>query len=370
MASDSAYGVFSLPGQAPRVGLRVGDQVLDLAAALGDDVFGEPTLNAFLAEGRAAWDRTRDALTSLDPFAGPLVPLADVTLHLPIEVADFVDFYSSLEHATNAGRILRPGEEPLKPNWRHLPVGYHGRAGTVVVSGTPVRRPWGQRGAGVFAPSSRLDFEAEVGFVVGAGSSLGEPVPMSDFREHVFGAVLLIDWSARDIQAWEYVPLGPFLGKSFATTISAWVVPLDQLSPARIPPVQQDPPPLPYLAGPAWALDLRLSVALNGHVISRPSFGSMYWTADQQLAHLTSNGGSLRTGDLYASGTVSDASESGSLLELSWNGQRPLTLPDGTQRAYLEDGDTVTLTATVGDTDLEMGEVSGTVLPAPAGERS
>jgi fumarylacetoacetase len=371
MASDSGYGIFSLPGETPRVGLRVGDQVVDVAAALGDEVFRQPTLNPFLASGRRRWDRTREALTDLSSLARYLVPLAEVTLHLPIEVADFVDFYSSLEHAANAGRILRPGEEPLKPNWRHLPVGYHGRAGTVVVSGTPVRRPWGQRvgpagAAPLFAPSGRLDFEAEVGFVVGAGSSLGQPVPLSAFRDHVFGAVLLIDWSARDIQAWEYVPLGPFLGKSFATSISAWVVPLDQLSAALVAPVDQEPPPLPYLADPAWALDLRLAVALNGHVVSRPGFRSMYWTADQQLAHLTSNGASLRTGDLYGSGTVSgtDPSEYGSLLELSWNGQRPLSLPDGSRRTYLEDGDTVTISATVGDTDIQLGEVSGTIQPA------
>jgi fumarylacetoacetase len=377
MASASVlpYGVFSVGGEAPRVGVALGDRVLDLAGALEDEVFLAPSLNGFLAQGRPAWDRTAarlgQVLTDSGLVEAHAVPVGDATLHLPFEVADYVDFYSSLEHATNAGRILRPGEEPLKPNWRHLPVGYHGRSGTVVVSATPVRRPWGQRisGAGpVFAPTERLDFEAEVGFVVGAGSELGRPVPMSAFREHVFGTVLVIDWSARDIQAWEYVPLGPFLGKSFATSISPWVVPLDGLAAARVAPVEQDPPPLPYLASPSWALDLRLEVRLNGQVVSRPGFRSMYWTADQQLAHLTSNGASVRTGDLYASGTVSDASECGSLLELTANGQRPLLLGDGSSRGYLEDGDTVTITATAGSAgsavDAGFGAVSGTVLPA------
>jgi fumarylacetoacetase len=266
--------------------VAIGDSVVDLAAALDDEVFAQPSLNAFMARGRAAWTATRSALRDL--LTGPdveahLVPLSDVQLHLPIEVGDYVDFYSSLEHATNAGRILRPGEEPLKPNWRHLPVGYHGRAGTVVVSGTPVRRPWGQLldDGPVLAPTRRLDIEAEVGFVVGVGSSLGERVPISAFREHVFGAVLLIDWSARDIQAWESVPLGPFLGKSFATSIGPWVVPLDALSAARVPPPVQDPPPLPYLTPvEPWGLDLELAVAINGHPVSRPPFRSMYWTAD------------------------------------------------------------------------------------------
>jgi fumarylacetoacetase len=256
-----------------------------------------------------------------------------------------------------------------------MPVGYHGRAGTVVVSGTPVVRPWGQRRppgaeAPAFGPSGRLDIEAEVGFVVGVGSRLGEPVPLEAFAERVFGVVLLNDWSARDIQAWEYQPLGPFLGKSFATSISPWVVPLEALSAARVGGPAQDPTPLPYLRrAEPWGLDLAIEVAVNGSVVSRPPFATQYWTPDQMLAHLTVNGASTRTGDLFASGTVSGPApdQRGSLLELSWNGTEPLTLADGSTRSFLEDGDTVTISATApaaGGGRLSLGEVTGTIHPA------
>jgi len=379
------FGVFSHPAAAAgarRAGVAVGDSVLDLAPVLDDGVFAAPTLDPFLARGRATWAETRARLTELltdvhyqGAVSPHLLPRSEVTLHLPFTVADYVDFYCSLDHASNVGRIFRPDAEPLLPNWRHLPVGYHGRAGTVVVSGTPVVRPCGQRrppGADgpTYGPSARLDIEAEVGFVVGVESRLGEPVPVGAFADHVFGVVLLNDWSARDIQAWEYQPLGPFLGKSFATSISPWVVPLEALAAARVGGPAQDPAPLPYLR-PAepWGLDLAIEVALNGAVVSRPPFASMYWTADQMLAHLTVNGASLRTGDLYASGTVSGPSpdQRGSLIELSWNGAEPLTLPDGTPRSFLEDGDTVTLSATapaVGGGVLSLGEVTGTIHPA------
>jgi len=379
------FGVFSHPataGGARRIGVAVGDSVLDVAPVLDDGVFAAPTLDPFLARGRATWTEARARLTELltdvhyqGAVSPHLLPRAEVILHLPFTVADYVDFYCSLDHASNVGRIFRPDAEPLLPNWRHLPVGYHGRAGTVVVSGTPVVRPCGQRrppGADgpTYGPSARLDIEAEVGFVVGVESRLGEPVPVGAFADHVFGVVLLNDWSARDIQAWEYQPLGPFLGKSFATSISPWVVPLEALAAARVGGPPQDPVPLPYLR-PAepWGLDLAIEVALNGAVVSRPPFASMYWTADQMLAHLTVNGASLRTGDLYASGTVSGPSpdQRGSLIELSWNGAEPLTLPDGTPRSFLEDGDTVTLSATapaVGGGVLSLGEVTGTIHPA------
>jgi fumarylacetoacetase len=286
-----------------------------------------------------------------------------------------VDFYASEQHAANLGRILRPDQPPLLPNWKHLPVGYHGRAGTIVPSGTLVTRPCGQRlGAGpapVFGPSARLDIEAEVGFVVGAPSELGRPVPAGDFSEHVFGVVLVNDWSARDIQAWEYVPLGPFLGKSFATSISPWVVPLAALAAARVPGVRQDPAPLPYLAeAEPWGLDIALEVELNGHVVSRPPFRELYWSPAQLLAHLTVNGASLRSGDLYASGTVSgpERDQRGSLIELTWNGTEPLQLPDGTGRTFLQDGDTVTIRASAPGTDggrIGFGAVTGTIAPAP-----
>jgi fumarylacetoacetase len=296
-----------------------------------------------------------------------------VTLHLPFEVADYVDFYCSLEHATNVGRIFRPDDEPLKPNWRHLPVGYHGRAGTVVVSGTPVRRPAGQRpesgGSPSFGPSRRLDVEAELGFVVGAGTRLGEPVGVAGFADHVFGVTLLNDWSARDIQAWEYVPLGPFLGKSFATSVSGWVTPLEALSAARVDLPGQDPEPLDYLrVGEGAGFDVDLEVVLNGETVSRPPYASMYWAPAQMLAHLTVNGASLRPGDLFASGTVSGPrrDQRGSFLELSWGGQEPF----GDGRTFLEDGDTVTLRGSAPGAAggrLTLGEVTGTVVGTGAG---
>ncbi|MCG5219946.1 fumarylacetoacetase [Streptosporangium sp. KLBMP 9127] len=357
------YGVFSTTGQAPRVGVRIGNHVLDLAAALGDEVFAAPSLNPFMALGPVAWRETRRRLQDHEWDADP-IPLGQVTLHLPFEVADYVDFYCSLEHATNLGRMFRPDEEPLKPNWRHLPVGYHGRSGTIVVSGTPISRPNGQRGAGVFGPSVRLDIEAELGFVVGVPGS-------GAFEDHVFGVTLVNDWSARDIQAWEYVPLGPFLGKSFATSISPWVTPLAALSAARVDGRAQDPRPLDYLrrSGGPWGLDLELAVELNGEIVSRPPYREMYWTPDQMLAHLTVNGASLRTGDLFASGTVSGAENGrqGSLIELSWNGAEPVKLANGDTRTFLEDGDTVTISASAPGTDgnrISLGEVTGTILPA------
>ncbi|MBB2914707.1 fumarylacetoacetase [Streptosporangium becharense] len=368
------YGVFSRrEGETPRVGVRYGDHVVDLTGALHDEVFATGSLNAFLSRGPAAWRDTRALLRnklSTDPAAVEphLIPLDQVRLHLPIEVGDYVDFYCSLEHASNLGRMFRPDEEPLKPNWRHLPVGYHGRAGTVVVSGTPVTRPSGQRGAGVFGPSAKLDIEAELGFVVGTPTALGERA--GRFEDHVFGVTLVNDWSARDIQAWEYVPLGPFLGKSFATSVSPWITPLDALSAARVEGRRQDPEPLGYLRREEpWGLDIRMEVAVNGEVVSRPPYRDMYWTPDQMLAHMTVNGARLRTGDLYASGTVSGAEpgERGSLIELTWNGGEPLKLSDGSTRAFLEDGDVVTITATAPGPDggvISLGEVTGRIEPA------
>ena len=379
------FGVFSHPsagGGARRVGVAVGDAVLDVAPVLGDPVFDSPTLDRFLARGRPTWRETRYRLTELlsdahyrGAVSPHLLPRSEVTLHRPFTVGDYVDFYCSLDHASNVGRMFRPDADPLLPNWRHLPVGYHGRAGTVVVSGTPVVRPCGQRratgdGSPTFGPSAALDIEAEVGFVVGVGSRLGEPIPIGDFADHVFGVVLVNDWSARDIQAWEYQPLGPFLGKSFATSISPWVVPLEALEAARVEGPAQDPAPFPYLHRvERWAFDLSIEVAVNDHVVSRPPLATHYWTPDQMLAHLTVNGASTRTGDLFASGTVSGPApdERGSLLELSWNGTEPLKLPDGSTRTFLEDGDTVTITATAPATDggrLSLGEVTGTVVPA------
>jgi fumarylacetoacetase len=384
------YGSFGTGDGHFGVGVAVGDHVLDVgtvAAALlpaRAALFDDGDLDRLLAAGPAAWHDVRAAVTGwlADDGARGVVeralhPVADVELRMPFSVADYVDFYASEHHATNIGRMFRPDSEPLTPNWKHLPIGYHGRAGTVVVSGTPVVRPCGQRrtpdGDVVFGPSTRLDIEAEVGFVVGAGSTLGSPVPRAAFADHVFGVCLVNDWSARDLQAWEYVPLGPFLGKSFATSVSPWVVPLAALSAARVAPPAREPRPLPYLDDTdddeQWGLDLAMQARLNGHLVSSPPFGTMYWTAAQQLAHLTVNGASLRPGDLFASGTVSgpEPEQRGSLIELSWGGKEPIELPDGTTRSFLEDGDEVVITATAPGpegTTVGFGEVRGTVAPA------
>ncbi|MFC5910172.1 fumarylacetoacetase [Streptacidiphilus monticola] len=380
------YGVFTplrfgRPDGLPRVGVAIGEHVLDLAAMwagtpLGADL-STGSLNRLLRRGPREWAYVRTEVRRMltgserrEFCEHALHPLAQVRLHLPFEVADYVDFYASEAHATNLGRILRPQQaEPLLPNWRHLPVGYHGRAGTVVASGAEIPRPCGQLTAGQFGPSARLDVEAEVGFVVGSGSERGTPVPTSAFTDHVFGVVLVNDWSARDIQAFEYQPLGPFLGKSFATSLSPWVVPLAALEHARIPTPEQDPEPLPYLREKEpWGLDLDLEVRLNGHLLSRPRFRDTYWSPAQLLAHLTVNGASLRTGDLYASGTVSGwgPDERGSLIELSWNGQQPLQLPDG-ERSFLQDGDLVEISASAPGPDgtrISLGAVTGRITPA------
>ena len=382
--SNLPYGVFTPADGPPRVGVAIGSQVADLAALAGagllpgmDGAFALGSLNSFLAHGPRAWAAVRERLTVLfsQPERRPAVsralrPLESVRLRLPFEVADFVDFYSSLDHAANMGRMLRPGQASLPPAWRHLPIGYHGRAGTVVVSGRPVVRPWGQLSEGVFGPSARLDFEAEVGFVVGVASRRGHPLAAASLAEHVFGVVLVNDWSARDIQAWEYRPLGPFLGKSFATSISPWVVPLAALRPARVAPPPQDPPPLPYLAdADPWSLALELEVRLNASLVSRPPFAGVYWTPGQLLAHLTSNGASVRTGDLFASGAVSgpEPGQRGSLMELAWNGSAPLTLADGSTRAWLADGDTVSISGWApgaGGSRLGWGALTAAIHPA------
>lgn len=370
------YGVFAPPGGAFRVGARLGDTVLDLVALLGDPIFARPDLNAFLAAGPDRWRSVRARLRELAEAELPIDavhPVNAVELALPVRIGDYVDFYASIDHATNLGRLFRPDSEPLLPNWRHLPVGYHGRAGTVVVSGTPVIRPRGQRrtdsGTPDFGPSRRLDIEAELGFVVGAGSPLGVPVGVDEFAEHVFGVALVNDWSARDIQAWEYQPLGPFLGKSFSTSLSAWITPLDALAAARVPLPPQTPEPLPYLRGADdYGLDIELAVAWNGRVVTRPPYARMYWSPAQMLAHLTANGASVRPGDLFASGTISgpEPDQRGSFIELSWGGTQPISI-DGSERSFLADGDEVTITATAPGTAgraIGLGEVRGRIIPA------
>jgi fumarylacetoacetase len=384
------YGSFTTrdrPTQ-PRTGVAVGDRVLDLTAATDRllpgraHLFRSGRLNAFLDAGDQGWAQIRLAITRWltreeyrEAVEDLLVPAEAVTLRLPFTVGDYVDFYASEHHAGNVGRILRPGGDPLAANWRHLPVGYHGRSGSVIVSGTPVRRPTGQTrpagdGGPGFGPSARLDFEAELGFVVGFESLLGEPVPIGRFTEHVFGVCLVNDWSARDLQAWESVPLGPFLSKSFGTSVAPWVVPLAALEHARVRPPSRDADLLPYLTeSDDWGLDIDFQVRLNGHVISRPRYAAMHWSPAQMLAHLTVNGAAVRTGDLYASGTVSgpEPGQRGCMIELTWNGSEPLTLPDGTTRAWLQDSDELSITATAAGPDgtrVGLGEVRGQILPA------
>jgi fumarylacetoacetase len=398
------YGVFRRgPGEGPHVGVAIGAEVLDLTVLsaegvfrdwdlTGDRPFEAPDLNEFLAQGRPVWQAARSALSLLLSTDEPLlrdnawlreralVPQASLEMLLPVRVGDYTDFYSSREHASNVGAMFRGPDKALLANWLHLPVGYHGRASSVVVSGTDVRRPCGQykpegADAPVFGPTRSLDFELEVAAVVGPGNRLGEPIPIDQAEEHVFGLVLLNDWSARDIQAWEYVPLGPFLGKSFATSISPWIVPLEALEPFRCAGPTQEPVPLPYLSQPGpGAFDIRLEVWLGGegmaeaHRVCQSNFRYLYWSLAQQVAHHTVNGCNLQPGDLLASGTVSGpaADSYGSLLELAWRGTKPLTLPDGSRRAFLEDGDRVTMTAWCQGPGYRVGfgEVSGLVLPA------
>jgi fumarylacetoacetase len=388
------YGSFTAANHAGqrRAGVAIGDLVLDLTTAADRllpgraHLFRSGSLDEFLAAGDGAWTQVRAELIrwlsedAVRPaIEDLLIPVKSVSLRLPFTVADYVDFYASEHHAINVGRIFRPdAPEPLTPNWKHLPIGYHGRAGTVVVSGTPVRRPCGQRlapgGAGPeYGPCTRLDFEAELGFVVGCHSHMGEPVTAGRFAEHVFGVCLVNDWSARDIQAWEYVPLGPFLGKSFATTVSPWVLPIAALEHARVRPPSRDAELLGYLTETEnWGLDIGYEVRLNGYLIATPPYSSMYWSPAQMLAHMTVNGASLRSGDLFASGTVSgpEAGQLGSLIELGWNGSEPVALPDGSARAWLEDGDELTITATAPGpegTRIGLGTAVGCILPATPG---
>ncbi len=384
--ADSDFPIENLPfgvvrprsGGPPRVVVRIGDHVLDLAAAdIEPALTMQPALNALMESGRG-FEIRRRAAELLDGVDRPdlLHPLADVDVLMPVAVGDYVDFYSSIHHATNLGKILRPGTEPLLANWRQLPVGYHGRSGTIVASGTPITRPEGlvpdpTGGRPRLVPTAALDFELEVGFLVGGPPTTR--IAADDADLHVFGVVLLNDWSARDVQSYEYQPLGPNLAKSFATSISPWVVTIDALRPFLVQPPQQEPEPDPYLhARRPWALDLDLSADLNGERITATTFAGMYWTFAQQLAHITVNGATTRTGDLYGSGTVSgpNPGERGSMIELTWRGAEPITLSDGTTRSFLHDGDTVTMRGHCGGADgrprIGFGEVTGTIHPTPS----
>jgi fumarylacetoacetase len=393
-------GIGVRSGTPPRPYVAVGDHALDLAAVaqrgllgasgMSESMLQATTLNAFLAAGRPTWEMFRTRLTELltdhsvaERLADATVAQADLVMVLPVEIGDYIDFYSSLRHATNLGMLFRGGTEPLYPNWRRLPVGYHGRSGTIVVSGEEIPRPRGLRlidGEPIEGPSTALDIELEVAFVVGAGSDRGTAIRVSDAADHIYGFCLVNDWSARDIQAYEYQPLGPFLGKSFATSMSPWLVSFEALAPYRVAQPIQDPPVADYLrVSEPWGFDLHLEVQIESEamraagrtpmVVSRSGFADMYWTAAQQLAHATVNGAATRPGDLFASGTISGPTpgSEGSLLELTWRGERPLELPDGTERTFLRDGDRVILRGWAGGDDrpvISLGEVSGTITPA------
>ena len=402
------FGALREGDGAARLCVAIGDFVLDLSrlarAQLLDevgsgarDVFCAPTLGPLLRAGRAAWRATRERLSQLlragdetmgrDTVRAALLERTAVELVLAVDVPDYVDFYSSLEHATNLGKILRPGSEPLLPNWRYLPIGYHGRTATIVLDGTPVTRPRGQLKIGdappAYAPTRSLDFELEMGFITGDGPQPPASIAADSARDYIFGMVLLNDWSARDIQAWEYQPLGPFLGKSFATSLSPWIVTLDALEPFRVPGPVQEPQPLPHLhTSAAESYDVSLEVTLASdamrrasapaQTLARTNFRAMYWSMAQQLAHASSNGARVRAGDLFGSGTISGSERGsyGSMIELTWRGANPLAIGDGTTRGFLEDGDEIAMRgrcASPGYASIGFGEVRGTVLPANDG---
>lgn len=398
------YGVFRpRQGGHPRIGAAIGNYVLDLAAldnagcfdktaVSGKAVFTKPSLNAFMALGRQVWHEVRLTIARLlDEEESTLRDnkelrmdafhlQGEVEMLLPAEIGDYTDFYASKDHATNVGILFRGKENALMPNWLHLPVGYHGRASSVVISGTDVRRPHGQikppdSAVPVFGPSRQLDFELEMGWLIGTGNEQGQPIPIEEAEDHIFGLVLVNDWSARDIQAWEYQPLGPFLGKNFATSISPWVVPLEALTPFRVPAPKQEPKPLPYLyQRNSGSFDIQLEVYLQSEAserqvrISTSNYNYLYWTIAQQVTHHTVGGCNLRPGDLLASGTISGpAKESrGCMLELTWRGTEPLRMSNGEERVWLADGDRLTMTGWCQGNGYRVGfgEVTGRILPA------
>lgn len=391
-----AIGIGSCDADQPHAFVAFGSDAIDLSvlAANGflrgtgcpDGCFAQSNLNDFLAAGTEVWSKFRNRIAEVlsgdskrENPDDAIVHQDELTMHLPTRVGDFVDFYSSIHHATNLGRMFRPDSEPLLPNWRHIPIGYHGRSATLVPDKAKIRRPHGIRlidGAPVFGPSLSLDFELEVGFVVGPGNNIGEPINIEDAKDHIYGICLVNDWSARDIQAFEYQPLGPFLGKSFATSVSPWITSLEALEPYRIPSPHQDPIVAKYLSTQQnWGLALELEVLLSSAkmrddgiksvVISTTRFDEMYWTPAQQLAHLTVNGAKTRPGDIFASGTVSGSTpgSEGSLIELTHRGTRPLHLPGGSERSFLLGGDEITLRgwANNGSASIYIGQVSATV---------
>ena len=388
------FGIFSTPERTPRAGIAIGEQITDLVmlAKLGvfdfdATVFEQATLNDFIGLGKTITSKVRldiqqmlqDSRSVLGQNDAIFVAQADATMHLPVRIGDYTDFYSSIEHATNVGKMFRDPENALLPNWRHIPVGYHGRASSIVVSGQDFHRPQGQtlpKGAEVpvYGPTQRLDFELEMAFITGKNTSLGETIPTKAANDYIFGMVLLNDWSARDIQKWEYVPLGPFLGKNFASHISPWIVTLDALEPFREMGPVQKPNVLPYLeqhTANNYNIHLEVGITPEGKeetVICNSNFKYMYWSMAQQLAHHTVNGCNINIGDLYGSGTISGKDENsyGSMLELAWMGTKPLQLKDGSTRTFIQDGDTVSMRgyAAKDGKRVGFGEVAAKVLPA------
>ena len=387
------FGIFSTADRSARPGMRLGDHVIDLSALfdaglldgfdLSIDVLSAPILNPLMKLGKPTTVALRERVQALfaadsaelrnrlDLHAACLVPASSVSMHMPVEVGDYTDFYSSEDHARNVGKMFRDPDNALLPNWKHMPVGYHGRASSIVISGTPIRRPMGQtrpdpEAPPVFGPSRLLDFELEMAFVTFDGKPLGERITTAEAENHIFGLVLFNDWSARDIQKWEYVPLGPFLGKNFGSSISPWIVTLEALDHLRVAGPMQDPEVLDYLqyeGNSHYDVPLEVEIipegATSGQVVCRSNFRHMYWNMRQQLAHHTVNGCNLRAGDMMASGTISGPEKGsfGSMLEISWRGTEPVSMPDGSERKFIQDGDTVVMRAPY------FGEVTGAILP-------
>jgi fumarylacetoacetase len=395
------FGVFITREDVITIGTRIGNCAIDMGALqqlgyfegieLTDDMFMQDTLNDFISDGKKTWRLVRNRLAELfdetnstlrdnkDHREVVIFKVEDIEMLLPVQIGDYTDFYSSKEHATNVGKMFRDPENALLPNWLHIPVGYHGRSSTIIPSGIPVHRPYGQtlpngETTPVFGPSRLVDFELETAFITTDANLMGEPIPVEEAEEHIFGMVLFNDWSARDIQKWEYVPLGPFLAKNFASSISPWIVTMDALEPFRVKGPEQSPEPLPYLKQKGEkAFDINLEVAIQPEnavetVVSRSNFKYMYWSMAQQLAHHTINGCRVNSGDMMGSGTISGPTEDsfGSMLELSWGGQKPLKMKDGSERKFINDNDTVIIRGYCQKDNLRIGfgEVSSKLLPA------
>lgn len=394
------FGVFITKDDVITIGTRIGDYAIDLGALqqlhyfdgleLTEDLFLQDTLNDFISDGKKTWRLVRNRIADIFDETNPLLRdnaehraqiiclISEVEMQLPVQIGDYTDFYSSKEHATNVGMMFRDPENALLPNWLHIPVGYHGRSSTIVPSGIPVHRPMGQtlpvgENSPVFGPSRLIDFELEMAFITTDANVMGENIPLHEAEDYIFGMVLLNDWSARDIQKWEYVPLGPFLAKNFASSISPWIVTMDALEPFRTKGPKQDPTPLPYLQQKGkYAFDIQLEVSIQPEnapatVVSESNFKYMYWTMSQQLAHHTSNGCRVNSGDMMGSGTISGPTPSsyGSMLELTWGGKNPIQLADGSERKFINDNDTVIMKGYCENQEVRIGfgEVSSKLLP-------